>query len=151
MTIYKLKPNKGSIKKKKRLGRGIGSGKGRTCGRGIKGQKSRSGYSKKIGFEGGQTPLYKRIPKFGFKSRKKKFKILNLNKLQYIIDKYKLNNKNINKELLIKLKILKINDKLKILSNGNLKKNIKLNIYFNKISKKALKKINNKNIKFIKK
>lgn len=138
MIIYKLKPNKGSIKKKKRVGRGIGSGKGRTCGRGHKGQKSRSGYSKKIGFEGGQTPLYKRIPKFSFIKKKKKYNILNLNDIQKIIDKNK-SIKKINKNLLISLKRIKKKRKLKILSNGNLKQ--KIIIYADKFSKKAYKKI----------
>lgn len=146
MVKIELKPNKGSNKKKKRLGRGIGSGKGRTCGRGNKGQKSRSGYSKKIGFEGGQTPLYKRIPKLGLKKKKKKYLIFNLNRIQNIIDKYNIKDKIINKELLIKLKIIKKNKRIKILSNGNLKK--KYILYADKFSKNAYKKIiNNKNYK----
>ncbi|WGH27153.1 MAG: 50S ribosomal protein L15 [Candidatus Shikimatogenerans bostrichidophilus] len=141
MVTYKLKPNNGSIKKKKRLGRGIGSGKGRTCGRGNKGQKSRSGYSKKIGFEGGQTPFYKRIPKFGFKTKKKKYSILNLNRIQNIINKYNIINNIIDKKLLTKLKIIKKNKKLKILSNGRL--DSKIIIYADKFSKKAYNKILN--------
>ncbi|WGH27666.1 MAG: 50S ribosomal protein L15 [Candidatus Shikimatogenerans bostrichidophilus] len=145
-----LKPKKGSIKKKKRLGRGIGTGKGRTCGRGHKGQKSRSGYSKKIGFEGGQTPFYKKVPKFGFKKKKKKFNILNIKDIQKIIDKYKIKDNKIDKKLLISLKILskKNKKKLKILSQGNLKQ--KIIIYANKFSKKAYEKIkkNGSKIKF---
>ncbi|MDH3004439.1 MAG: 50S ribosomal protein L15 [Candidatus Shikimatogenerans sp. JK-2022] len=136
MVLYKLTPNLGSIKKKKRVGRGIGSGLGRTCGRGNKGQKSRSGYSKKIGFEGGQTPFYKKIPKFGFK-KKKKYEILNLNDLQNIINLNKI--KIINKNILIKLKKIKKNKKLKILSKGNLKN--KIIIYADKFSKNAKIKI----------
>ncbi|BDT61490.1 MAG: 50S ribosomal protein L15 [Flavobacteriales endosymbiont of Rhyzopertha dominica] len=140
MIIYKLKPNIGSIRKKKIIGRGIGSGKGRTCGRGHKGQKSRSGYSKKIGFEGGQTPLYKRIPKFGFKNRnKKKYNILNIKDIQKIIEKYKI--KIINKKVLISLKKIKKGNKLKILSKGILKK--KIIIYADKYSKKAYEKLLN--------
>ncbi|WGH26123.1 MAG: 50S ribosomal protein L15 [Candidatus Shikimatogenerans bostrichidophilus] len=140
MVLYLLKPKKGSIKKKKRLGRGIGSGRGRTCGRGHKGQKSRSGYSKKIGFEGGQTPLYKRIPKFVFKKNKKnKFFILNLNTIQKIIDKNKIKNKIIDKKLLILLKFIDKKKKIKILSNGKLKD--KIIIYADKFSKNAYKKI----------
>ncbi|MDH3004223.1 MAG: 50S ribosomal protein L15 [Candidatus Shikimatogenerans sp. JK-2022] len=136
MALYKLTPNKGSIKKRKRVGRGIGTGKGRTCGRGHKGQKSRSGYSKKIGFEGGQTPLYKKIPKFGLK-KKEKYEILNLDDIQYIVDKYKI--KEINKKNLINCKKIKKNKKLKILSVGILKK--KIIIYADKFSKNAKKKI----------
>ncbi|WGH25214.1 MAG: 50S ribosomal protein L15 [Candidatus Shikimatogenerans bostrichidophilus] len=136
MALYKLIPNKGSVKKKKRIGRGIGSGKGRTSGRGHKGQKSRSGYSKKIGFEGGQTPLYKRIPKFGLK-KKVKYEIINLNDIQNIVTKKKI--KIINKKILISLKKIKKKRKLKILSNGNLINNI--TIYADKFSKKAYKKI----------
>ncbi|WGH25768.1 MAG: 50S ribosomal protein L15 [Candidatus Shikimatogenerans bostrichidophilus] len=137
MIGYNLKPNKGSIKKKKRVGRGIGSGKGRTCGRGHKGQKSRSGYSKKIGFEGGQTPLYKRIPKFGLLKKKNIYNVLNLGDIQNIIIKKKI--KIINKEVLISLKKIKRKRKLKILSNGILKK--KIIIYADKCSKKAYNKI----------
>ncbi|WGH24848.1 MAG: 50S ribosomal protein L15 [Candidatus Shikimatogenerans bostrichidophilus] len=133
MVHYNLKPKKGSNKKKKRVGRGIGSGIGGTCGRGHKGQKSRSGYSKKIGFEGGQTPLYKRIPKFGLNKKKKIYEILNLNEIQNIISKYKI--KIINKKILIKLNKIKKNKKLKILSNGNINK--KIIIYADSFSKKV--------------
>ncbi|MDH3004809.1 MAG: 50S ribosomal protein L15 [Candidatus Shikimatogenerans sp. JK-2022] len=138
MGLYNLKPKKGSIKKKKRLGRGIGSGNGRTCGRGHKGQKSRSGYSKKIGFEGGQTPVYKRIPKFRLKKKKKIYNILNLNDLQQIVYKHK--KKIIDYKLLKKInKIKKQRKKIKILSDGNLKD--KIILYVNKVTKKAEKKI----------
>ncbi|XBT18137.1 MAG: 50S ribosomal protein L15 [Candidatus Shikimatogenerans sp. Tser] len=78
-------------KKKKRIGRGRGNGLGKTSTRGHKGNKSRSGFKKKIGFEGGQTPLYKRIPKIGFKNiLNKKYKIFNLNKIQFFYNKYKM-------------------------------------------------------------
>ncbi|WGH24664.1 MAG: 50S ribosomal protein L15 [Candidatus Shikimatogenerans bostrichidophilus] len=137
MVHYNLKPKKGSNKKKYRVGRGMGSGIGGTCGRGHKGQKSRSGYSKKIGFEGGQTPLYKRIPKFGLKKKNKRYKILNLNQIQNIINKYKI--KVINKKILIKLNLIKKNYRLKILSNGNIKK--KIIIYADKFSKRVYDKI----------
>ncbi|MDH3004690.1 MAG: 50S ribosomal protein L15 [Candidatus Shikimatogenerans sp. JK-2022] len=149
MVLYKLKPNKGSIKSKKRLGRGIGTGKGRTCGRGHKGQKSRSGYSRKKGFEGGQTPFYKRIPKFGLKKKKDIYEIFNLDNIQKIINKNK-KIKIINKELLIKLKKIKRYKKLKILSDGQLKTRIK--IYADKFSKNAIGKIlkNGSKIKLIK-
>ncbi|MDH3004921.1 MAG: 50S ribosomal protein L15 [Candidatus Shikimatogenerans sp. JK-2022] len=149
MGFFKLKPKKGSIKKKKRLGRGVGSGFGRTCGRGHKGQKSRSGFSKKIGFEGGQTPIYKRIPKFRLKKKKKKYEIFNLKDIQRIVEKEKI--KKINKKILISLKKIKKKSKIKILSKGILKE--KITIYTDKFSKEAYNKIikSGSKIKLIKK
>ena len=128
-------------KKKIRVGRGIGSGKGKTSSRGHKGQKSRSGVAIKS-FEGGQMPLYRRLPKRGFKSfRKDVIAILNLSKIQDIIDKTKNNIKNS-----LDIKILKeknlINKKfkkLKILGTGEIKKNIEISADF--ASKQALNKI----------
>ena len=128
-------------KKKIRVGRGIGSGKGKTSSRGHKGQKSRSGVSIKS-FEGGQMPLYRRLPKRGFKKIKKQFTaILNLTKIQNMIDKKENNLKNI-----LDLKILKekklINkkySKLKILGTGEIKNNIE--IIANYASKQALEKV----------
>ncbi len=128
-------------KKKIRVGRGIGSGKGKTSSRGHKGQKSRSGVAIKS-FEGGQMPLYRRLPKRGFKSFKKtEIAILNLSKIQTIFDKEKNNLKNS-----LDLKILKeknlINKKflqLKILGTGDLKKSVEITA--NYASKKALEKI----------
>ena len=128
-------------KKKVRVGRGIGSGKGKTSSRGHKGQKSRSGVAIKS-FEGGQMPLYRRLPKRGFKSFKKtEIAILNLSKIQTIFDKEKNNLKNS-----LDLKILKeknlINKKflqLKILGTGDLKKSVEITADY--ASKKALEKI----------
>jgi len=128
-------------KKKIRVGRGIGSGRGKTSTRGHKGQKSRSGVAIKS-FEGGQMPLYRRLPKRGFKSLKKNnTAILNLSKIQSMLDKSKNDLKNI-----IDLKILKeknlINSKylkLKILGTGEIKKNIEISAHF--ASKTALTKI----------
>ena len=128
-------------KKKIRVGRGIGSGKGKTSARGHKGQKSRSGVSIKS-FEGGQMPLYRRLPKRGFKSMKKNIiAILNLSKIQNIIDKPQNDIKNI-----LDLKILKeknlINKKykkLKILGSGEIKKNLEISAH--SASKQALTKI----------
>ena len=128
-------------KKKIRVGRGIGSGKGKTSSRGHKGQKSRSGVAIKS-FEGGQMPLYRRLPKRGFKSLKKKeTAILNLSKIQNIIDK---KNNKIDKSLSLKLLkeknlINKKFKKLKILGTGEIKKNIEIAANF--ASKEALKKI----------
>ena len=88
MDLSNLKPAKGSVKTKKRLGRGEGSGIGGTSTRGHKGQKSRSGYSKKIGFEGGQMPLQRRVPKYGFKNiNRKEYKGINISTLQYLAEK----------------------------------------------------------------
>ena len=92
MNLSKLKPAEGSVKaKSKRIGRGQGSGKGGTATRGHKGAKSRSGYSKKLGFEGGQMPLQRRIPKFGFKNiNRKEYKPININTLQELVDAKKI-------------------------------------------------------------
>tara|TARA_B100000242_G_C42726832_1_gene339330 strand:- start:93 stop:545 length:453 start_codon:yes stop_codon:yes gene_type:complete len=133
----RLKMNKAKM----RVGRGIGSGKGKTSGRGVKGQKSRSGVAIKS-FEGGQMPLYRRLPKRGFNPiSKNEIAILNLEKIQSFID-----NKNIkssdmlNSELLKKLKLIKKNSKkLKILGNGEIK--VKINIEADLVSKTALKKL----------
>ena len=128
-------------KNKKRLGRGIGSGKGKTAGRGHKGQKSRSGVAMKS-FEGGQMPLYRRLPKRGFNPIKKNdIAILNLQQLQKFISKKKLNSQNlINLIQLKKNKILKNKiDKIKLLGNGNIKDKINIEVDF--ISKSAKKKI----------
>ena len=126
---------------KMRVGRGIGSGKGKTSGRGVKGQKSRSGVAIKS-FEGGQMPLYRRLPKRGFKSiSQNNIAVLNLSRLQDMIDKSKNQIKNS-----VDLKILKekklINkkfSKLKILGSGNIKTNIEITANF--ASKQALKKV----------
>ena len=131
-----------ATKSKKRLGRGIGSTKGKTCGRGHKGQKSRSGVAIKS-FEGGQMPLYRRLPKRGFKSivNKKNIAIINLSRIQEIITKQKdiLNNK-INLTNLQKYKLLnKKHRKLKLLGTGDLKQ--KFDIEVNSISKSAKEKI----------
>ncbi len=136
-----LIPLKSYNKKNKiRLGRGQGSGKGGTCGRGHKGAKSRSGYSKKIGFEGGQMPLHRRIPKFGFNRISKIKKIfINLDTIQNYIDKKRIDGKKIiNKKNLFR-KNFKKNILLKILGRGKLKTPI--TIYANKFSKSALKHI----------
>jgi len=91
MDLSNLKPAKGSVKKSKRIGRGEGSGKGGTSTRGHKGAKSRSGYSRKRGFEGGQMPLQRRIPKFGFKNPNRvEYKGVNLDAVQAVADKSKL-------------------------------------------------------------
>ena len=130
-----------SLKKKIRVGRGIGSGKGKTSGRGIKGQKSRSGVAIKS-FEGGQMPLYRRLPKRGFNPIKRiKVAKINLDKIQIFLDKKIIDSKElINKDLLKKLKIINKNSKiLKVLGSGEIKE--KINIEADLVSKSALKKI----------
>ena len=128
--------------KKIRVGRGIGSGKGKTSGRGIKGQKSRSGVAIKS-FEGGQMPLYRRLPKRGFNYiKKEKIAKINLDKLQSLIDKKTLNSEEvINIEILKKKKILNSSySKFKILGSGEIKN--KIDIEANSSSKSAEEKIN---------
>ncbi|WP_185851388.1 50S ribosomal protein L15 [Blattabacterium cuenoti] len=139
MMLNSLKPNKKSKKKKLRLGRGQGSGKGGTCGRGHKGAKSRSGYSRKFGFEGGQMPLQRRIPKYGFnkKKKKKKYSCINLETLQNLVDRKKISEKNIiDKEILVKKNFLRKNESLKILGKGKLLSPLKIRA--SKFSKKAI-------------
>jgi len=124
-----------------RVGRGIGSGKGKTSGRGVKGQKSRSGVAIKS-FEGGQMPLYRRLPKRGFNPiLRKKIAILNLDKIQSFIDKKSLKSSDIiNSELLKKLRLINKNSmKLKILGSGNIKD--KINIVADLASKSAVEKL----------
>jgi large subunit ribosomal protein L15 len=128
-------------KPKMRVGRGIGSGKGKTCGRGVKGQKSRSGVAIKS-FEGGQMPLYRRLPKRGFNPIVSGLiAILNLEKIQFYIDAKTIKTSDvINSDLLKKLKLINKNStKLKILGNGNIKD--KINIEANFASKSALEKL----------
>ena len=132
------------VKRKKiRVGRGIGSGKGKTSGRGVKGQKSRSGVAIKS-FEGGQMPLYRRLPKRGFNSiRKANVGKINLGKIQYFIKKNSINNKEkINLELLKKLNILnKKMSKLKILGSGEIEEKITIEAnFFSKSAKDKLEK-----------
>ena len=129
------------ISKKMRVGRGIGSGKGKTSGRGVKGQKSRSGVAIKS-FEGGQMPLYRRLPKRGFNPiRKIKIAKINLEKIQTFIDKKIISSSDIvNAKLLKELKIINKNtQQLKILGTGEIK--IKINIEANLISKSAKEKL----------
>ena len=128
-------------KLKIRVGRGIGSGKGKTSGRGVKGQKSRSGVAIKS-FEGGQMPLYRRLPKRGFNPiSKKNIAILNLEKIQSYIDKKSIKTSDVlNSDLLKKLNLIKKNlIKLKILGSGEIKD--KINIEADLASKSAIKKL----------
>jgi large subunit ribosomal protein L15 len=120
MKLHTLKPAEGSTKAKKRVGRGQGSGHGGTSTRGHKGAKSRSGYKSKIGFEGGQMPLQRRVPKFGFKNiNRTEYKGINLDTLQIIVDKTKL--KVITAETIVENGLANKKDLIKILGRGELK------------------------------
>lgn len=128
MELHSLKPAPGSVKKRKRIARGTGSGRGGTSTRGHKGAKSRSGYSRKRNFEGGQMPLQMRLPKRGFKNPNRvEFVPLNLSRLQDIADKYNLNT--INMETLVANGIVRKNDKVKILGRGELKASLSINVH----------------------
>ncbi|MDG1064276.1 MAG: 50S ribosomal protein L15 [Flavobacteriaceae bacterium] len=122
MDLSSLKPAEGSVKKEaKRVGRGQGSGKGGTATRGHKGAKSRSGYSKKLGFEGGQMPLQRRVPKFGFKNiNRKDYQGINLDKLQELVDDKKIKD-TVDLNTLIALGLCGKNELVKILGRGELK------------------------------
>ena len=134
MILHTLKPAEGSIKARKRVGRGQGSGHGGTSTRGHKGAKSRSGYKSKIGFEGGQMPLQRRVPKFGFKNiNRVEYKGINLDTLQIIIDKTK--SKTIDPSIIIENGLANKRDLIKILGRGELKS--KINISAHGFSAKA--------------
>jgi len=140
MDLSNLKPAKGSVKKGKRLGRGQGSGKGGTSTRGHKGAKSRSGYSKKIGFEGGQMPLQRRVPKYGFKNvNRREYKAINLVTLQNLAEKNNLDK--IDPEVLSKAGLVSKNDLVKILGKGTLER--KIEVHAHAFSKSAVEAIEN--------
>lgn len=122
MDLSNLKPAEGSVKKEaKRVGRGQGSGKGGTSTRGHKGAKSRSGYSKKLGFEGGQMPLQRRVPKFGFNNiNRKEYQGVNLDTLQSLVDDKKIKG-SVDFETLLMLGLCGKNEMVKILGRGELK------------------------------
>ena len=138
MELNNLKPAKGSVKTRKRIGRGQGSGKGGTSTRGHKGAQSRSGYSRKKGFEGGQMPLQRRVPKFGFKNiNRKEYKGINIATLQQLAESKKLDSINI--QTLIDAGLVSKHDLVKILGNGELK--TKLNVQAHAFSKTAVQAI----------
>ena len=136
MTLNNLKPAKGSVKTQgKRIGRGQGSGKGGTATRGHKGAKSRSGYSRKVGFEGGQMPLQRRVPKFGFTNiNRKEYVGINLHKLQELVDNNKIKD-TVTLDILIENRLAGKNDLVKILGDGELK--AKLNVTVHKFTATA--------------
>jgi large subunit ribosomal protein L15 len=138
MDLSNLKPAKGSVKRSKRVGRGQGSGKGGTSTRGHKGAKSRSGYSKKIGFEGGQMPLQRRVPKYGFKNiNRKEYKAINIITLQTLAEKNNL--EKIDFEILRKAGLIAKNDLVKVLGKGTLER--KLEVHAHAFSKSAVEAI----------
>ena len=138
MDLSKLKPAEGSTKKRKRIGRGQGSGYGGTATRGHKGQKSRSGYSRQTGFEGGQMPLQRRVPKFGFKNiNRKQYKGINISTLQELADRKKL--KEISVDTLIESGLVQKDTRVKILGNGELKS--KLTVKAHAFSRSAVQAI----------
>jgi large subunit ribosomal protein L15 len=128
MKLHTLKPADGSTKNKKRIGRGQGSGRGGTSTRGHNGAQSRSGYSRKIGFEGGQMPLQRRLPKFGFTNPNRvEYKAVNLDALQEIAEKTK--SKKINLELLVENGVVGRKDLVKILGRGELKAKLEVEVH----------------------
>lgn len=134
MDLSNLQPAKGSVKLKRRLGRGQGSGRGGTSTKGHKGAKSRSGFSKKIGFEGGQMPLQRRVPKYGFKNiNRKEYKGINISTLQALAERKKLST--IDVDTLINAGLASKNNLIKILGNGELK--LKLDVKAHAFSKSA--------------
>jgi len=135
LTLGNLSPNKGANKQKKRVGRGPGSGHGKTAGRGHKGAKSRSGYNSKPGFEGGQMPLQRRLPKRGFTNNfSTDYCIVSLSQIEKLTDFTDINN-----DLLVDKGIIKKGQLVKVLANGEIKRPV--NIVVNKISGQAKEKI----------
>jgi large subunit ribosomal protein L15 len=134
MNLHNLTPAKGAVLTDKRIGRGQGSGHGGTSTRGHKGAKSRSGYSKKIGFEGGQMPLQRRVPKFGFKNiNRVEYKAINLDAIQALVERK--NVSDITLDVLRENGLVSRNDLVKILGRGELK--AKVNVTAHKFSSSA--------------
>lgn len=138
MKLNNLRPASGSTKTKKRLGRGEGSGKGGTASRGHNGAQSRSGYSRKSGFEGGQMPLQRRVPKFGFKNiNRKEYQGVNLSNIQTLVDNKEITEITI--QTLIDHGLVSKNDLVKILGNGTLTAKINISAHgFSATAKTAI-------------
>jgi len=139
MDLSNLTPAKGSVKNRKKIARGEGSKKGGTSTRGHKGAKSRSGYSRKVGFEGGQMPLQRRVPKFGFTNpNRKEFRGVNLHTLQTLVDNKKVKD-SIDLEVLISNGLAHKNDLVKILGRGELKAKLNVTVHsFSATAKSAI-------------
>jgi len=141
MDLSKIKPAEGSVKKEKRIGRGEGSGHGGTSTRGHKGAQSRSGYSKKVGFEGGQMPLYRRIPKFGFKNfNRVEYRAINIESLQKLAEEKEISV--IDTQVLMDNGMIGKNDLVKVLAKGEL--SLKIDVKAHAFSKEAIRKIEEK-------
>ena len=147
MNLSNLTPAKGSTHHDKRVGRGAGSGYGGTSTRGHKGAKSRSGYSKKFGFEGGQMPLQRRLPKFGFKNvNRVEYKAINLSFIQALADK--LNISTIDPQVLVENGYASSNDLIKILGNGQLTAKVEVKAHaFSKSAQAAIEAANGSAVK----
>lgn len=147
MNLSNLKPAEGATKTRKRIGRGQGSGLGGTSTRGHKGAKSRSGYSRKIGFEGGQMPIQRRLPKFGFTPLKKtEYKVINLDKLQELADNNNLTT--IDVEVLIKAGLAAPKHLIKVLGKGSLSAKLEVKAHaFSKSAEEAITKAGGTTVK----
>ncbi len=147
MKLNNIKPAGGATHNSKRLGRGQGSGKGGTSTKGHKGQKSRAGYSQKIGFEGGQMPLQRRLPKFGFNNvNRKEYRGINLDTIQNLIDTKGIEG-DITKEVLVSNGLSSKNEMVKILGRGELKANVSITAdKFTKSAEEAITKAGGKAI-----
>ena len=146
MNLNNLKPSTGSTFSTKRIGRGQGSGYGGTSTKGHKGQKARAGYSQKIGFEGGQMPLQRRLPKFGFKNiNRKEFRAINLDTIQLLADAK--NITEITKDILVENGLAKKSEIVKIMGRGELKSGVSISAHkFTKSAEEAIAKAGGKAI-----
>jgi large subunit ribosomal protein L15 len=144
MDLSSLTPAEGSVKKRKRIGRGQGSGRGGTSTKGHKGAQSRTGYSRKAGFEGGQMPIQRRLPKRGFKNRfRVEYVALNLSKIDELVAKYKF--KEITPEVLHAANLVGKTDKIKVLARGEIKSGITIKAHaFSEKAKEAIEKAGGK-------
>ncbi|WKN42272.1 50S ribosomal protein L15 [Tunicatimonas pelagia] len=147
MNLSNLKPAEGSVKNKKRIGRGAGSGWGGTAGRGHKGAQSRSGYKVKAGFEGGQMPLQRRVPKFGFKSPNRVvYHVVNVGQLQGVVDK--LGKSELSFQDFVSVGLAGKKDLVKILGDGEISASVKVEAHaFSKSAKEAIEKAGGETVK----
>ena len=146
MNLNNIQPASGATHNSKRIGRGQGSGKGGTATKGHKGQKARAGYSQKIGFEGGQMPLQRRLPKFGFNNiSRKEYRGINLDTIQALVDTKNLTE--VTKEVLVQNGLSSKNDLVKILGRGELKSAVSISAHkFTKSAEEAISKAGGKAI-----
>ncbi len=146
MNLNNIQPASGATHNSKRIGRGQGSGKGGTATKGHKGQKARAGYSQKIGFEGGQMPLQRRLPKFGFNNiSRKEYRGINLDTIQALVDAKNLSE--VTKEVLVENGLASKNDLVKILGRGELKSTVSISAHkFTKSAEEAISKAGGKAI-----